>query len=180
MSHVQCFPPVARQDARVLILGSMPGKASLEANEYYAHPQNVFWPIVRQLLGVAADAPYRQRLTALKENRIALWDVLQACTRQTSLDSDIVESSIVVNDLAGFFASHPLVTQVLFNGTKAEVSFRRYILPELLDQADRLQLMRLPSTSPANATWSRAEKLAAWRDALEGQIQAKRALSQTA
>ncbi|MFT3906314.1 MAG: DNA-deoxyinosine glycosylase [Steroidobacteraceae bacterium] len=161
---VRSFPPVAARDARVLILGSMPGVASLVARRYYAHPRNAFWPIMTALLEVAPDASYAQRTAALKRGGIALWDVLDVCRRSGSLDSAIERDSHRVNDFAAFFAAHPHIEQVFFNGTTAETYFRRQVLPQLAGST--LTLRRLPSTSPAHAEMNAQHKLAAWRAAL--------------
>lgn len=158
---VHSFPPIAGPTSRVLILGSMPGKASLRANQYYAHPQNAFWRIVSEFFEIPADAPYEQRVAGLIRNRLAIWDVLRSCTRESSLDSDIVEASIVPNDLATFLAEHPELRTICFNGAKAEACYRRYVLPNLPEQ--NLACHRLPSTSPANASIPYARKLAAWK-----------------
>ena len=139
----------------------MPGKASLRAREYYAHPRNVFWKIVEEVLGLARSASYPERVDCLLENRIALWDVLKSCTRESSLDSDIVESSIVVNDFGTFLSEHPKIRTLCFNGAKAESSFRKRVLP-LLSDREALSLHRLPSTSPANASIPYAQKLEQW------------------
>lgn len=155
------FAPLARRDATILILGSMPGQASLRAGRYYAHPRNCFWSIVCQLIGSDPALPYARRAKALKSARIALWDVLFACKREGSLDSDIDEASIEPNDFAALFRRCPLIRQVYFNGAKAEQCFRRHVLPAL--PVDDLRFVRLPSTSPANASWSYARRLAAWR-----------------
>lgn len=160
-SHVYSFPPIAARDATVLILGSMPGKASLLANQYYAHPRNAFWPIMGELYGAGPDAPYARRVQVLKRAGVAVWDVLASCARAGSLDSDIDEDSIVPNDFVSFFRTHRRIDSVYFNGAKAEASFRRHVLPGLA--TTRLRMRRLPSTSPANASWSHARKLQAWR-----------------
>lgn len=161
MSYVQSFAPVARSDARILILGSMPGNLSLQAQQYYAHPRNAFWRIQGELIGALPELPYEQRLLCLQEAGIALWDVLASCVREGSLDADIETDSIVVNDFAGFFAQHPSVHYVFFNGGKAEQCFKKYALPSL--PMTHLQYLRLPSTSPAHAGWSFTRKLAAWQ-----------------
>lgn len=164
MTRVRCFAPIADARARVLILGSMPSQASLRAGQYYAHPHNAFWRILGELVGAGPALPYAARARALKAARIALWDVIAACRRETSLDADIEDDSLVPNDFAAFLARHPKITRVYFNGTKAEQCWRRRVLPGL--QAAALTYRRLPSTSPANASWSSARKRAAWRAVL--------------
>ena len=166
MAHVHGFPPIARDDARLLILGTMPSRASLAASRYYAHPRNAFWPILTGLLQL--DAPdYAARAAAVKARGIAIWDVLQACFRSGSLDSAIDESSVVPNDFAGFYRRHPLIRRVFFNGARAESLYRRHVLPCLQEPAATLPLQRLPSTSPAHAGMSLEQKAAAWRAILE-------------
>lgn len=163
MVALQGFPPLADGNARSLILGSMPGARSLAQGEYYAHPQNAFWRILADLLGFDAAAPYPQRCAALRAAGIAVWDVLARCSRASSLDADIVESSIVVNDFAGFLAAHPHIAAIHFNGGKAEASYLRYVLPGLPAPMQDLPRLRLPSTSPAHAAMSVAAKRTAWR-----------------
>jgi hypoxanthine-DNA glycosylase len=160
MSQVSSFPPVAAPDARVLILGSMPGEASLRAGQYYAHQRNAFWRIMGDLLGAGAELPYVDRLARLQAAGIALWDVIADCRRSGSLDADIVKESVRANDFSGFLAAHPGVERVYFNGGAAETNFRRHVLPNL--PGTTLRMLRLPSTSPAHAARSYAEKLAAW------------------
>ena len=160
MSVIEGFPPVADPDARVLILGSMPGVASLRVDEYYANERNAFWRIMGDLIGAGPALPYRRRLEKLKIHGMALWDVIATCERFGSLDSDIVNSSVKVNDFLTFFAVHRDIRRVFFNGGAAEASFRRHVLPQLSDM--NLSLVRLPSTSPAHAARGYAEKLAAW------------------
>lgn len=151
---------MAAADARVLILGSMPGKASLEADQYYAHPRNAFWRLMGDLLGAGPDLPYLERMEKLKAAGIALWDVIAACERESSLDADIVGATVRPNDFLAFFAVHRSIDRIFFNGAAAETNFRRLVLPGLGDTERRL--VRLPSTSPAHAGMRYAEKLAAW------------------
>ena len=158
--HARSFPPIAMPDARVLILGSMPGQASLAAGQYYAHPRNAFWPLMGKLLGFDSALDYPARVAVLNDARIAVWDVLASCHRPGSLDSAIAAESLVANDLAGFMANHRLVSHVFFNGGTAEKLFRRHVLPIL--GTTNLHLTRLPSTSPAHAALSFTQKLAAW------------------
>ncbi|MFA5913004.1 MAG: DNA-deoxyinosine glycosylase [Burkholderiales bacterium] len=166
MPRVQSFPPIADAKARILILGSMPGNASLAAGQYYAHAQNLFWHILGEVTGMAASAPYAARALALRSHGIALWDVLASCTREGSLDSAIDEASIDANDFASFYRLHPGIVQVFFNGAKAEASYRKYVLPGLADGLGPQHFRRLPSTSPANASMSRAYKHRVWKRAL--------------
>ncbi len=142
----------------------MPGEASLAAGQYYAHPRNQFWPILGALLGFDAGMPYERRVRAVRAAGIAVWDVLHSCERPGSLDSRIVRDSIEPNDFAALFARCRGIRRVCFNGAMAEESFRRHVLPSL--DAGGLEFVRLPSTSPANASMSAARKLEAWRRAL--------------
>lgn len=160
--QIRSFPPVANRDARVLVLGSMPGAMSLRLRQYYAHPQNAFWKIVGGVLGLDAAAPYAQRTAALVERGVALWDVLASCVREGSLDADIDDATIVANDFAAFFRAHPHVVRVCFNGAKAESVYRRHVLPSL-DARRVFDYVRLPSTSPAHAGMRFEAKVAAWR-----------------
>lgn len=159
-----CFEPIADSNSKILILGSMPGRESLAAEQYYAHRHNAFWKIMSDLLGFDRNASYETRLQELKKARIALWDVLQSCTRIGSLDSNIDASSITVNDLRSFFRTHTKIHSVFFNGAMAESAYRRYVLPTVGDLP--VSYMRLPSTSPAHASLSYEQKLQTWRSAL--------------
>ena len=165
MPHIQSFPPIANSNAHVLILGSMPGKESLRAGQYYAHPRNAFWPIMGELVGATPAMPYQTRIRMLKSAGIALWDVLASCTRHSSMDADIEEDSICANDFASFFTAHPHITQIFFNGAMAERCFRKHVLP-LLEHLP-LHYQRLPSTSPANASMRYENKLKAWKVIME-------------
>jgi len=166
VAPVSSFPPVASRDATVLILGSMPGVASLEAQRYYAHPRNAFWPILGEVLGFDPELPYRERLRALQAGGVALWDVLARCVREGSLDSDIEADSIEVNDFAGLLRRCPGITGVLCNGGAAYQLFRRRVLADLPEPYRQLPVRQMPSTSPANAGMRRERKLELWREAL--------------
>ena len=155
------FPPIADGRADTLILGSMPSRESLRLQQYYGHPRNAFWGIIGRLFGVARDAPYADRSAALLANQLALWDVLESCSRPGSLDSAIRSESIVVNDFKALFERCPAISQVFFNGAKAETEFRRRVLPQL-ERAQGLALRRLPSSSPAMASLSFDQKLEQW------------------
>ena len=151
MTNSTGFPLVAKSDAKILILGSMPGQKSLEENQYYAHPRNSFWPIMFKLLKIDNELTYADRKTLLLKNNIALWDVLKSCYREGSLDSDIDQSTIEPNDFIEFFSRHKQVTAVFFNGAKAEQLFKKNILMTLNQAQQKLSFFRLPSTSPAHA-----------------------------
>jgi len=160
------FPPIARADARVLVLGSLPSEASLRAQQYYAHPRNAFWNIMQVIAGAAGG--YASRCRALEQRGIAVWDVLQRSVRPGSLDADVDMASAVPNDFAGFFAGHRQVRLVCFNGRKARAMFRRLVLPGL--SLPGVGFALLPSTSPAHASLSFAAKLDTWRGIIEPQL----------
>lgn len=190
MDTINSFAPVVDANARVLILGSIPGKRSLNDNQYYAHPRNAFWRIMSQLYHFElphlpqnpsqksldeapkkslnkspkkSAAEYLHCLSQLRQHRIALWDVLQSCQRDSSLDADIVEASIQPNDFSQLFSDYPLIRHIYFNGAKAQQSYQRYVLPGLSASAQAIPGLRLPSTSPAHAALNFAQKLAAWQ-----------------
>ena len=165
MAPLRSFAPIAGSSARVLILGTMPGAASLKAREYYAHPRNAFWRILAAALGFDCTLDYATRTQALVDADIAVWDVLRSCEREGSLDARIDPASIVVNDFAGFFRRHPGIDRVCFNGATAEALYKRHVL-DALAATVRPSYVRLPSTSPANASISAAAKARAWRAAL--------------
>lgn len=158
----ECLPPAARPDATRLILGSLPGRKSLQMQQYYAHPQNSFWKIVSHLFGAASPLPYKRRVQILTDHQIALWDVLAAAERPGSLDSSIVHASARTNDFAAFLRAHPQIRRVYFNGRKAEELYRRFVLPQLDTDFEELRYECLPSTSPAHAGMTFARKLEIW------------------
>ena len=148
-----CFAPVVDPATRVLILGSLPGDASLAAQQYYAHPQNQFWCLLGAVLGEPlAEQPYPQRLATMQGHGVGLWDVIAAAQRHGSLDSNIREQQH--NDLAQLIASLPRLRLVAFNGQTAG---RRQRQIAALGKASLI----LPSSSPAH-TLAYAQKLQQW------------------
>jgi hypoxanthine-DNA glycosylase len=147
---------------RVLILGTMPGKVSLRERQYYAHPQNGFWRIIGGILGFDPASPYDARVAAVQSAGIAVWDVLKSCIRESSLDSAIDASSVVPNDFAAFLAEHPQIRRICFNGARAEALYMKHVRPRLAADPDA-RYLRLPSTSPANASLRLSEKARAWQ-----------------
>ncbi len=167
MNTVTGFAPIAEDDAVILILGSMPSQKSLEAQQYYAHPRNSFWYIISELFGGNKDQGYSKRKALLLHNKIALWDVLNSCQRKGSLDSSIKNGSIIVNDFNRFFARHPFIKAVYFNGMRAQQEYNRQVLPDLVVKYPDIKYERLPSTSPAMASLTREQKLQQWRTILQ-------------
>ncbi len=165
MARIYSFEPIEDKHAEVLILGSMPGCASLTASQYYAHAQNAFWRIMAELLQFNLASPYEEKVQALKSAKIALWDVLQSCKREGSLDAMIEGDTLIANDFLTFFQTHRHITHVFFNGAKAEHLFKQLVLKSLNNSMPNL--FRLPSTSPAHAAMTFEQKLAAWRIILE-------------
>lgn len=160
------FGPIAAPDARILVLGSLPGRASLRAGEYYAHPRNAFWSIMETLYGARGD--YQARYQALIGAKIALWDVLQSSERPGSLDADIRSETASPNDFRGFLAGHPRIRLIAFNGRRAQELFDRLVAPNLDGNVPRRVL--LPSTSPAHAAMPRDKKISIWRSMLTGNL----------
>ena len=146
MTLCKSFAPVADANSKILILGSMPGKKSLEMQQYYAYPQNRFWKLLAYLLEAEVPVDYAEKIALLRRNNIALWDVLAYCEREGSLDSDIKDE--VPNDIAGFLTLHPQIKAVFCNGGKAGAAFKKYFALKL--PAD-FPVYYLHSTSPANA-----------------------------
>ncbi len=166
MGQVQSFEPIIGQQPRIIILGSMPGVMSLEAAQYYAHPRNVFWRIIQELFDIDHQASYSWRVAQLSRQPLVLWDTLQACRRPGSLDSNIDADSARANDFPRLLRHYPEIGAILFNGASAEKYFRRLVLPLLQGDHD-IELLRMPSTSPANAGMNFDQKLAAWQRLLD-------------
>jgi hypoxanthine-DNA glycosylase len=146
----------------VLVLGSAPSVLSLRKGEYYGNPRNAFWRVMAELLGRPPGEDYEARTRMLTEARIALWDVLASAERPGSLDASIVGATAVANDFEAFFAGHPMVRAVWFNGRTARRFWDRRVKGRQALPAG-LALLTLPSTSPANAAMTPRKKAAAWR-----------------
>lgn len=163
--RIYSFAPVEDGSARVLILGTMPSAASLDAGFYYAHPRNCFWPMLAGLLGEDVPETVEAKRAMLTRHGIAVWDVARSCVRPGSLDGDIRDA--VANDVAGLLARNPGVGAVLLNGGTAARLYRR-LLPAL---KGRLREFEVPSTSPAytkGAEWKAERWGRALREALGG------------
>ena len=155
MTRKASFPPVCAPDARLLVLGSLPGEASLAAVRYYAHPQNQFWRLMGGVLSVdLLSLDYEARLAALIARKVALWDVVATAERQGSLDTAI--RNVAANDLAALVASLPGLKLVAFNGKRAATIGERQL------GGVAISTVTLPPSSPA-FTRAFAEKQAEWR-----------------
>lgn len=161
MEILHSFAPVIAPQSRILILGTMPGAMSLEKQQYYGFPHNAFWRIMTALTG-RGEVPteYDERLEMLRRSGIALWDVCHSCRREGSLDSNICEE--IPNDIAELLAEYPSIRAVAFNGGPAYRLFRKHIGLGAIGEGRAV--LTLPSTSPANASWSYERKLAAWME----------------
>jgi double-stranded uracil-DNA glycosylase len=169
MTRHYSFAPVVRADARVLILGSMPGVASLAAQQYYAHPRNQFWPIIESLYGAPCTLPYAERLSGLQRRGVALWDVLQSCVRAGSLDAAIEQNSAVANDLPQLLRAHSRIARLCCNGATAYGTLIRHFGELLQREFPLLPCIQLPSTSPAHASMRFEHKLERWAQALRNE-----------
>ena len=201
---LNAFAPIGATAARLMILGSMPGAASLAETEYYAHPRNAFWPVLQALFSGSINT-YSEKKQLLIANHIVVWDVLTQCIRPGSLDANIRADSIVCNNFAELLDIQTTISCIAFNGKAAEQLFRKHVIPTLdvnftngtvgkcehrqpeIDTTDgtaaksalsatastssgttarTIQLVPLPSTSPAMASLSKDAKIQAWRTAL--------------
>ncbi len=147
------FPPIVNSQSKILILGTMPGKDSLKFNQYYGHSRNSFWKIMFTLLDTPFSTDYTIRQALLLNNNIALWDVLKACERKSSLDADIIEEE--PNDLELFLKNNPQIIHLFFNGKSAMIYFMKHIKKLTMPYA------LLPSTSPAHVI-SLERKIKEW------------------
>ncbi len=168
------LPPVERDDARLLILGTFPGRLALERRQYYPDPRNKFWEIMGRLFGAARDIAYEERLCCLKANGIAIWDVVAACQRQGSSDSGMKRSSIEVNDFGKFLDRHRRIAVICFNGKRAKEIWDDKVLSPTV--SSRLRYAVLPNSAGPNTRMTCAdgtiikltfgEKLSRWRSVL--------------
>lgn len=185
--NAESFPPIMGSRVHTLILGTVPGQASLKTAQYYAHPRNAFWPIMLAITSnqePSYDSPksvdYTHRCQQLCDHGYAIWDVLASCTRPGSLDSKIVKETERPNNIATLVLAHPELTRIIFNGKTAETLFKRHIanaLPRSVqtlgsktdeNPTDAIRLICLPSTSPAMASLTLAIKHQVWAEGLLG------------
>lgn len=163
--QLQAFSPIVGERPVCLILGSMPSAVSLREQQYYGHSRNAFWPIMGSIFSFDANQPYTDRKRYLINNGVAVWDVLQSCQREGSLDSAIQLDSEVANSFDLFFTRWPSIQSVLFNGQAAAKIFKRH-LPKIEQQFDYIEWQTLPSTSPAYASITFDQKRQAWHQHL--------------
>lgn len=155
------FDPIIDTASEILVLGSMPGDESLRKNEYYGNPRNQFWRILYSIFGKEKEEVYETRLAFALGHKFALWDVIETCQREGSLDSNIKEA--LPHDFKSFYQKYPKIKVIAFNGGKAYDVYRRQVGFNL---KERLIYHSLPSTSPAN-TQSYEDKLEKWSILLE-------------
>jgi hypoxanthine-DNA glycosylase len=158
--HKVSFPPISNSEARILVLGTMPGEKSLALNQYYGHGGNQFWKIMFECFNIPYSEDYNEKKQLLLDNRIALWDVLQFCEREGSSDNNI--KAEIPNDFDSFFKDHPKIKTVLFNGNNAKEYYEKHIG---LDESK--QSWVLPSTSPMNTWMTREEKMVEWKTLID-------------
>ena len=163
MNNCKSFRPSIDNNSKILILGSMPGVKSLEEQQYYAHPQNRFWKV----MGVVCKEPllyefdYDNKLKTLLDNKIALWDTIQTCKREGSLDSDIQNE--IPNDIRQLLKKYPQIKTICLNGNKSYSSFKKYFS----DLTEEYNCLKMPSTSPANARYSLNALIEEWAEITE-------------
>ena len=153
--RISSFAPIISTTSKILILGSVPGVKSLEMQQYYAHPQNQFWKIVFELLGEDFSKDYETRIETIRKNNIALWDVIDTCEREGSLDTKIRNEEH--NDITKILNDHPSISVIFCNGQK---SFKN--LKKILGNQSDIPVFVLPSTSPLH-TISLEKKLEKWK-----------------
>jgi len=157
---LRCFPPLVSRRSRVLVLGTMPGPVALKRRQYYGFPGNHFWPIIADVLGKERTNDYVERKKLILDNGLALWDVFGSCAREGAADSAIEDARL--NDVPGLLRRYPNIRAIFLNGgTSASVFEKNFAA------AVKRPAFRMPSTSPAHASLSLAEKRRRWRKILE-------------
>ncbi|MEO7431431.1 MAG: DNA-deoxyinosine glycosylase [Dokdonella sp.] len=160
---VTSFPAEVTEGCRVLVLGTMPGVRSLEKQQFYAHPRNLFWPLMGEFFDAGPEVPYDARLARVQAYGVGLWDVLRQCERTGSLDGAIRAGSEVPNDIGALLEQHPTIGAIALNGAKAADMFLLRIAPMIdASRLARIALLPMPSTSPANASLSLSAKRERW------------------
>ncbi|RKQ18728.1 DNA-deoxyinosine glycosylase [Oceanobacillus bengalensis] len=157
------FPPILPDKPKVLILGSMPGKISLEKQQYYGNPRNHFWPILFELFHQVPLEDYNEKIDFVKRHGIALWDSIGACYREGSLDTSILDEE--PNDIIGLLRDHPTIRLIACNGTKSYTTFQKNV--DLSDWDD-VRVIKMPSTSPIPGRYTKSfmEKVESWSEIL--------------
>lgn len=164
---VSSFPPQVGAGCRVLVLGTVPSLRSLELRQSYGHAHNLFWPFMGALYGAGPELPYAQRIALLYQAGVGIWDVLKDCERPGSLDSSILPGSEVANDIPALLDTYPTIQAIALNGAKAQQVFARRIAANIRPgRLQGIEILALPSTSPANASIPREVKLERWRSLL--------------
>ena len=164
MTQQTGFNLLGNNQARILILGSMPSVVSLQKQQYYAHSRNAFWRIMAALFNEGKPIPYHQAEQLLEREGIAVWDVLKSCTRKGSLDSAIDKNSLEINDFVSLFSRFTRIKYVFFNGGMAESFYKKHVYQTLAIEFRSYKYAKLPSTSPAYAAMPYKDKLAAWAE----------------
>lgn len=153
------LPPIVDKHCKILILGSLPGEASLKAGQYYAHPQNQFWPIMAAILQEELADSYTQRTAMLLKHKIALWDVIHFAEREGSLDANI--QNAVPNDFINFFKKYPAINKIVLNGNEAEKHYKKHFK----ELSIPFTKVRSSSPVPAKNINTLAEKIENWHQA---------------
>ena len=162
MDHSRGLPPVVGDDARVLILGSLPSVRSIELQQYYAFHTNAFWKIMGQLFGAKQDLPYETRVDQMRQQGIALWDTLASAVREGSLDARIDPSTAKANDIHAFLKAHSGIRLIAFNGQTSQKYFDRFVVRDSDVALPQLDYLLMPSTSAANRSMTDRQKLDRW------------------
>lgn len=161
-SRVHSIEPIIGHNPRIMILGSMPGIISINAVQYYANPRNLFWAVLADLFGIDIDCSYESKIQQIQQLPLIVWDTLKTCRREGSLDSKILNTDIEANDIVALLRQFPTVEAIAFNGIASAKYFDRLVKPQLATDLD-IELLKMPSTSPANAAMKREQKIELWR-----------------